>query len=268
VIVSPPSKDFAGSNERFAASKKSLLAKAYAAPEACTLAVSEAVADDACEYYSLDRNKIKIARSPVDITEIQRLANAFQAFPNTQSNIVVVGRLSSEKGQGRAIEAFANQCTPNRSSRLHIVGDGPDRKKLQQLSDELQPTVQFHGHQANPYPFIAQADVVVIPSIYEGLPNIALEAMALGTPVIATKCSKSVEQLFAQRRGILVEPDSAAAIRSGLDQFFTLPQDKVQCIANSAKAYVAEHHAMDQWIDQMQAIFSEQIAAHRVKVRK
>jgi glycosyltransferase involved in cell wall biosynthesis len=119
------------------------------------------------------------------------------------TRIVVVGRLSREKGQRLALEAL-KLASEKRTQPLYldIVGDGPDRFELEQLASQLgiRKQVVFHGFLPNPYALIRQSQLLCIPSEHEGLPNVALEAMALGTAVVATDCSGALRSLIGDSR--------------------------------------------------------------------
>jgi glycosyltransferase involved in cell wall biosynthesis len=263
VIVSPPSLDFKRSRERFKWIKRRLLSKAYRDPLCSVLAVSQSVAEDAMQFYGLPRAKIQTVASPIDVEAVQQaakmevgqLAAADQPW---DLNLVVVGRLSAEKGQRLAIEALAvlRQQRPNLNVVLDIVGDGPDRELLERLAKTLgvEGQVRFLGFLENPYPLIRRAGLVLIPSVYEGLPNVALEAMGLGTPVLATESSGSLRELLGDReRGVLVPVgDTAALVREILNRV-EQPADWEQR-ASLASHWVPEHHGLQPWCARMQQL--------------
>jgi glycosyltransferase involved in cell wall biosynthesis len=100
--------------------------------------------------------------------------------------------MTQEKGHRELIEAIGHLRRQHESFyvslRLWLVGDGPLRPQLESLAQSLEVTdcVEFVGHVAQPAPWIAAADALCLPSKFEGFPNVMLEAMALGTPVIAS----------------------------------------------------------------------------------
>ena len=101
--------------------------------------------------------------------------------------IVQVGRLSVQKGQDRALRALARLS--DQSTRLRLVGDGPLRDELVGLAAELGVTdrVEFLGSQ-DPRAQLRAADVVILPSRWEGMPLTLLEAMATGAAIVAADC--------------------------------------------------------------------------------
>ncbi len=266
VIVSPPSRDVAGSRERFRWIKRRRLAAAYRDPRCLTLAVSGAVADDAAAYYGLPRGRIRVVPNPVDTPQVQQLAQQpCVALPAADVRIVVSGRLTAEKGQRLAIAAVAalQRQRPQCEVRLEMLGDGPERKALEGQAHRLgvAQRIGWHGFQKNPYPFMRQADIVCIPSLYEGLPNVALESMALGVPVLAADCSQALTELLgaAGERGVLVPVNDANALAEAILDFVDQRQAWSQR-AQQARDYVCQHHDLQAWLQLMQGILADALA--------
>lgn len=122
---------------------------------------------------------------------------------------VVVGRLSLEKNHSALLEAFAGMDRPKHEQpNLTFLGDGPRRLHLMRQAQELgvADRVLFAGHRRNPYPMMQHADVLLLPSLHEGLPMVLLEAMTLGTPVVSTRIPGPASLLRDGEFGLLVEP--------------------------------------------------------------
>ncbi len=269
VIVSPPSRDFVRSPERFRWLKKRLLAAAYRDPLCWPVAVSSSVADDAARFYGVPRNRFETIPSPIDIAAVERgseekIDECEQLAQQTASlKIVVVGRLSSEKGQSLAIEAITRikSARPSLSICLTIVGDGPDRQSLEQLVQRLslENCVHFTGRVVNPYPWIRASDLLCIPSYYEGLPNVALEALCLGTPLLATECSGALAELLGNnQRGVLTPVQNADALASAILDRIDAPQ-VWRARATDGQAWVRAHHGLQPWLQRMQQLFEQRI---------
>ncbi len=130
-----------------------------------------------------------------------------------QRLFVGAGRLVGQKGFDRLIEAL--QGWRGRDDwRLTILGEGPDHDKLQQLitSYSLYQVV-LAGFESNPWRYFALADAFVLPSRHEGLPNVALEALALGTPVIAAASAGGIGEIAEAAAG------QAVGIAHDMDEF-------------------------------------------------
>ncbi len=266
VIVSPPSQDLGNSHERFRWLKRRFLARAYREPLAITVAVSKDVADDAAKFYGLQRDAIRVIENPIDIAAVQQqaLCDGDTAKTCMKKNlgamqVAIVGRLSHEKGQEVAIRALAEvkkQPSPQHIA-LHLIGDGPNRNQLQELAQSLgvRDDIHLHGFQDNPYPWMKNADLICIPSRYEGLPNVALEAMALGTPLLVTNCSSSLMELISvdQSRGAMVSVDDAV----GMSQKFIeckVQKEAWNKRAKEAQAWVAEHYGIEQGVKRVEDV--------------
>jgi glycosyltransferase involved in cell wall biosynthesis len=156
------------------------------------VAVSKAVSVDAKAYFNLVRD-IPIIYNPVLTRDLQALSRAkiCQKFyePKNTPVVLAVGRLTFQKDFETLLIAVAEvrRKTP---VKLVILGDGEALPKLLQLATDLgiADDVDFPGFVHNPYPFYLQSDVLVSSSQCEGLPTVIIEALALGTKVVATDC--------------------------------------------------------------------------------
>jgi glycosyltransferase involved in cell wall biosynthesis len=133
--------------------------------------------------------------------------------------VVCVGRLAPPKNQGLAIEAVAG--IPD--SVLVLVGDGPDRRRLQDHAAGAGGRVLFTGHRPDARAIMGAADVVVIPSRSEGLSNVALEALAAGRPIVATEVRGNRELLADGRTALLVPPDDPQAMSEAIRRILEDP---------------------------------------------
>jgi glycosyltransferase involved in cell wall biosynthesis len=121
------------------------------------------------------------------------------------------------------VRAFATVRADHPEITLSILGDGDEREQLGQLTESLgvADRVEFRGFIPNPYPFVSSADLFVSSSRYEGFANVIVEAMACGTPVVATDCpSANREMIEEDVSGWFARPEDpdslAEAIRRGL----------------------------------------------------
>lgn len=152
----------------------------------------------------------------------QRFANAvpvdLSAFgiPTGAWTVVTVGRLSEQKGHADLIRALAPLMEQDRSWHLLIVGEGPLRADLIQLSEKLGQGGQVHlpGRQENVAGILKAAQTFALPSHWEGMPNALLEALAAGLPCVATDVEGVHELLYG--RGRIVAPGDIAALTESL----------------------------------------------------
>ena len=148
-----------------------------------------AVADDlAAELPGGARHTVVIPNS-VDVEAVRAAASSSSSLKTDlqSTRLIFLGRLVPVKQVDRLITMMAilEQDHPG-TYRLDIVGDGPLRPELQAAAAELPAgIIRFHGFVANPLPRLAQADLLLFASAHEGLPMTALEALALGVPIVS-----------------------------------------------------------------------------------
>ena len=131
---------------------------------------------------------------------------ACYASPDTKHRIVTAGRLHPQKNQAMLIRAFSEFLRNHRDYTLSIYGSGELESELKQLAADLgaESAVLFHGNVENIHQEIADAEMFVLSSDYEGLSNALLEAMMMGIPCISTACEGSTDVIRSGENGILV----------------------------------------------------------------
>ena len=111
-------------------------------------------------------------------------------FMKDHKCVMTTGRLADSKGLQNLLKSFAIVVKKEPDTRLVMLGDGELKGKVGELISDLHldGSVMLPGFKKNPFKYISRANVFVLPSFYEGFPNMLIEAMACGTPVIATDC--------------------------------------------------------------------------------
>jgi glycosyltransferase involved in cell wall biosynthesis len=189
-IVSPPSHAVPLNAGRFLFWKRRRLRRAYR-DAAAVLAVSETTARDAADYYALPRQRFEVIPNPVDSRSLDDLVRSHPRPGRGEGyTIACVGRMSAEKGQSDLILALDRLRSLDPAfplPKVWMVGTGPMRESLELEVERLGlgDRFEFIGQVRQPEPWIAAADLVCVPSHFEGFPNVMLEAMALGVPVLA-----------------------------------------------------------------------------------
>jgi len=181
---------------------------------------SQATLDDLAEHFNVPRRKLIRIYNPVDVHQVKRLAALGEnPYPTPGPNLVAVARLSREKGIDVLLEAFALVREVICRARLTVLGEGPLASALCEQRDRLGlgDSVHFVGFQPNPHPYVRYADIFVMPSRVEGMPNAVLEALALGKPVVATDCAGGIREIAeANRRLTLVSSEDSSALAEGV----------------------------------------------------
>jgi len=139
--------------------------------------------------------------------------------------VLGIGGLRQQKDFGTLIRAFAQLCR-SREARLIILGQGRQAARLQRLARRLNVAdkVDLPGFAANPYAYLAAASLFVLSSRWEGLPNVLIEALALGTPVVSTDCPGGASEILeGGRHGILVPTQDWRAMGDAMASTLTDP---------------------------------------------
>lgn len=165
------------------------------------VAVSNTVAQDLSHFADLDDSRIETIPNPFDVGAIQSTAKKpfrHEWLRDEPPVVVAAGRLNEEKAYPDLLRALSH-LRSRRTVRTLILGEGPDRGALNALCHDLQvdSAVSFLGFVENPYPIMARADLLVLPSPAEAFGNVVVEALACGTPVVATTPAGGPVELLA-----------------------------------------------------------------------
>lgn len=150
---------------------------------------TEAMRDDVVRA-GVPAERTVVIPNPLDREAIAARAAGESPFAGDGPHVVAAGRFVPAKGFDLLLDAFADVPKTHPTARLHLLGEGPERAALEARAAGLGigTHVAFEGFVDNPHPWFRNADLFVLPSRYEGFPNVVLEALALGTPVVAFAC--------------------------------------------------------------------------------
>jgi glucose-1-phosphate thymidylyltransferase len=173
------------------------------------------------EKFALNYNAIDLANTRPPTAEERAALRARYGVSSDDFIIVTAGRLVEQKGQSFLIDAFATvkQRHPERHVKLMIFGEGPLRTELSNQANALglKDTVLLPGV-AQVADIVGLADIFVLPSLWEGLSLMLLEAMAAGNPILGTAISGTSELIVDGVNGFLVPPGDSTALAEKLDQ--------------------------------------------------
>ncbi len=181
------------------------------------IAVSKAVEQDEIENFHVEKEKITTIENFYEKEKIEKQINSENTLNEKEEEIfknhkviITSGRLEYQKAQGNLIRAFKEVVNKNNSIKLIIIGQGKLEQELKLLIKELQleNNVFLLGFKTNPYQYLKKADVFILPSLYEGMSNVVLEAMACGLPIIATDSKGGNREIIAPNKkeeyGVLI----------------------------------------------------------------
>jgi glycosyltransferase involved in cell wall biosynthesis len=177
----------------------------------------------------------------------------------TVFRVLAVGRLCEQKRYDRLLEVIAElrKCS-SRAVKTVLVGDGPLRPELERRAGQLRllpDAVKFHGADDNLLPFYNNADVLLLTSDYEGTPNVVLEAMACGLPVVATRVGGIAEIVQEGVTGLLAQPGSTEELVEALLKIAGNENMRNQFGAN-ARAYTEDHYSPERLADHLRRLYA------------
>lgn len=172
--------------------------------------------------------------------------------------ILGAGRLSPEKGFAVLVEAAGHLVRQQPAARLVVCGDGPDRAMLERrvAACGLRDRVRFPGFRSDLDGLLPWADVVVLPSLTEGLPNVALEAAAAGVPVVATAVGGTPEVVLNGQTGFLVPANDPVSLAARLGDLLR-HADWARAFGAAARRRVEQHFSFEGQARAYQALFAE-----------
>ncbi len=206
-------------------------------------------------YPALAERCISLA-NPTDFARIDRHSGQPPAKtkPASATTVVWVGRLTEQKRPDLALAAIA-EARKRVDLRLWICGDGPLRGKVDQEVSRLGLTgmVDRLGFCDNPFALMAQADLLLMTSDYEGLPNALIEAQGLGLPAVSTACPYGPDEIVAPgETGILVDPGDGKGAGAALVRLIEEPALAAK-MGTAARRRARQLFGLDQLLPAWQA---------------
>lgn len=202
--------------------------------------VSEGVAADAAALAPFARHKLRVIPNPVvsdDLLTKARESVDHPWFGGGVPVILAVGRLHPQKDFPTLLQAF-RRVRDVRPSRLIILGEGDLRRDLEAETVRLglAEDVALPGFVANPWAWLAKADLFALSSVWEGLPTVVIEALAVGTAVVATDCPHGPREILdGGRYGTLVPVGDAAALGDAIVAALAAPRNSAALAARGAE---------------------------------
>jgi glycosyltransferase involved in cell wall biosynthesis len=192
---------------------------------------SDGLRQQVIEYFGLPPEKVRVMPNVLDVSRLDELAAKPQATDDAgrlRFRILTIGRIDQHKGHRDLLDAIQILVRDHGQSQIlwQILGEGPERRAL--LDDvrrrQFGDHVEWLGIVPNPYPYYRTADVFCLPSLSEGSPNVLIEALALGTPVISTDCPSGPREILEDGRwGTLVPPQNPTALAAAIADRITNP---------------------------------------------
>ncbi len=210
------------------------------------MAACEAFAADLNHRLGIEKGRLSVHRSPIAgssaVRSAKSAARAALGLRGDARIVLSVGRLSKEKGHADLIRAMAHvRRTLDQSAVLVLVGDGPEQAKLERLCRELglADVVRLAGYRDDVAPYYEAADIFALSSYSEGSPNVLLEAMDYGVPIVATRVGGVGEMIRHGEEGLLVRSGDAEDLARGIVTLISSPDLQIALSSAARRSLVA-----------------------------
>lgn len=229
------------------------------------VAVSQSVADFSIRVGKLPARKMVVIRNGVDL---DRFANADRirwtelGLPETARVVLTVGRLDRQKGLLTLVQAAESITRQYPDVHFVFVGEGPQREELEREIGNrgLSGRVLLPGWRSDIPRLLRSAELFVLPSQWEGLPNAVLEAMAAGLPVICSRVEGAEELIEPNRSGLLVSPGNAEQLRETAARLLA-DSELQKRLGNAAQERVRQEFSWDRMAASYDALYQRLLQA-------
>ncbi|MCB8951686.1 MAG: glycosyltransferase [Ardenticatenales bacterium] len=201
-------------------------------------------------------NGVDLAEFPRASAEAGTRLRRVMHVPAFSPLIGVVGRLHPQKGHTYLLQALPAILQAIPDAHFLMIGDGELRQALAQEARQLGVARQVHwlGHRDDVPALLAGLDLFVLPSLWEGMPNVVLEAMAAGLPVVATGVDGTREVIVDGETGMLVGAGEVPALAQAIIHLLQ-DRDRAAALGQAAHAAVAAHFTLQRTVQQTEELY-------------
>jgi len=221
----------------------------------CVAAVSNSIHPFIIRDRGQDPRKIRTIYYGVDLAKFSFTARQKRSTPFVFGT---VARLVHQKGHTHLLDAIPLVLKHHRNVEWHLVGDGDRAVELRDKARRLgiEQAVVFHGRQSDIPQFLSTFDCFVLPSLWEGFPNVVLEAMAAGLPVIAT-CVEGTDELVVHgETGFLVGKEDPQALATAMCDLLSTPA-QLERFSIAGRKRVEKYFSVDKQIREFEMLYDE-----------
>lgn len=221
--------------------------------------VSQAVATFSIRRSWLKTAKVSVIPNGVDF---DRFANATPidrvtfGFSQAAPLVLFVGRLDPQKAPFVLLEAFARLIDRHADWQLLFVGDGPLRDDMQRwiVQRKLESSIRLVGWRADVPGLLKSADALALPSLWEGMPNIVLESMAAGLPVVVSHVEGTDELIRDGETGLLVTPGSVEELEQKIEKVL-LSGESLTSLSKSSQHTVLKDFTIESMVEKYEQLY-------------
>lgn len=180
--------------------------------------VSKVLGNDLINNFGAKENRIYPIYNFIDKDKMNKFLKEKDNIKLSRNTVITVGRLNNQKGHINLIRSFKYVVDKIGDARLIILGQGPleDKIKNEIKKLRLEKNVELLGYEKNPYLYMKNSSLFVLSSFYEGMPNVILEAMYCGLPIISTDCKSGPREIIAPNSDLNCEIDKVSLDEYGI----------------------------------------------------
>ena len=207
------------------------------------VSVSSTSATDFAKLFPAFKKRIVTVPIGIEETDFNNAGEKNPLLDASKPALVHVGGFTYEKNHVRLIEIFERIRQQQPGASLHLVGSGPLKQQIEELVKQkgLEQQVRFYGFRNDAMQFIKNADVLLLPSIIEGLPGVILEAFYCKTPVVAYNVGGIGEVVINNKTGRLVQKDDEAAFANDVLAALNNNPENQQMVQNACQMVMSEY---------------------------
>jgi len=225
--------------------------------------VSDAIRNQVIEERGVEQEKAVTIHYGIDLQKYYLSNKLKRADISVAKNDLVLGtvaRYTDQKGHKYLISAAPDIIKTFPNVHFVFVGDGPNRSDMEAQIKQLGLQNHFHllGFRTDVVDLLNLFDVFVLPSLYEGLPNVVLEAMACHKPVIATGVDGTVEAVEDGITGYIVPPKNPAALAEKINHLLSL-NGKIETMGKASRNRVENHFSLEKQIQEFENLYERLI---------
>lgn len=206
------------------------------------------------------RKRLYFIRNGVDLSEIDEIREIESTLLNgkKEGKIILgyIGQLIPRKGLDNLLKAVS--LLQSRNCELYLIGDGPERERLEHIAEEkkIREKVHFLGFQTDRLKFLLGFDVLILPSRLEGIPRCLMEAMAAGVPVVASDIPGCNDLIDDERTGLLFSVEDCEHLAWTLEKILSSP-DLRKSLVTKARKHILEAYSATRMAKQYEALYQE-----------
>ncbi len=226
------------------------------------IAVSESVKCYVMQKSKISDKNISVIYNGIDIKNHNYLSvkNVKMPFAVEEGDdiLVTVGRLHKQKGHAYLLHAISKVVKEIPKIKLLIIGKGEEENKLKDLAKSLDLTneIIFVGLRHDVKKLLSLARLFILPSLWEGMPNVLLEAMAAGKAVIATEVGGIPEVVVHGETGILVPPEDSDALAKSI-KYLLQDEIKINKMGETGRVQVEKHFTIAKMLERTEILYQK-----------